>query len=245
YAGSDGGIYKSSDGGASWSDTINEGICITQFEFMAQHPTSDSVVFCGTQDNGTEQFRNSPVFNHADDGDGGYTAIDSAQPKNVISTYYGPSPKRSTQGGKFGTWLSVSGGLAGGALFYPPLTLDDTNSNNIAFGTDRINLDAAQGTGGWPTKVTLPGIVGNVSAIHYVNSNLIYAGTTSGQVYCLRKVGVAWTATAIHAAPLPGNWIWDVAARPDNPNVVIVVMSGFGIKHVWRGDVPAAGPAAW
>ncbi len=135
YAGNDGGIYKSINGGTTWNDTINEGPCITQFEFLAQHPTSDAVVFCGTQDNGTEQFRNSPVFCHADDGDGGFTAVDQNQPKNVISTYYGPSPKRSTQGGKFGTWASVSAGIAGGGLFYPPLALDDTNPNNIAFGT--------------------------------------------------------------------------------------------------------------
>ena len=71
YAGSDGGIYRSADGGVTWSDSINKGPCITQFEFIDQHPTSDAVVFGGTQDNGTEQFRNSPVFYHSDDGDGG------------------------------------------------------------------------------------------------------------------------------------------------------------------------------
>ncbi len=245
YAGNDGGIYKSTDGGATWTDTINEGPCITQYEFIDQHPTSDAVVFGGTQDNGTEQFRNSPVFYHADDGDGGYCAVDRNQPKNVISTYYGNSPKRSTQGGKFGTWMSVSAGILGSGLFYPPMALDDTNPNNVAFGTDRINLDPTQGAGGWTTKVTLPGITGVVSAIHYVNSNLIYAGTSSGKVYRLVKSAGTWTATAIHAAPLPSQFIWDVAARPDNPNIVIVAMSGFGSAHVWRGTVPAAGVATW
>lgn len=244
YAGNDGGIYKSSDAGANWSDVINEGLCITQFEFIDHHPTSDAVLIGGTQDNGTEQFRNSPVFYHSDDGDGGSCAIDRFQPNNNISTYYLASPKRSTQGGKFGTWLNVSAGLQGNALFYPPLALDDSNPNNIAFGTDQINLDAAQGTGGWPTHVLLPGIIGNVSAIHYVNSNLIYAGTTAGKVYRLVKSGVTWTATAINAFPLPGQWIWDIAARPDDPNTIIVVMSGFNISHVWRGAVPAGGGVA-
>ena len=109
YAGNDGGIYKSADGGTSWFDGINEGLCITQFEFIAQHPTSDAVVFGGTQDNGTEQFRNSPVFNHADDGDGGFCLVDQTQPRNVISTYYGPSPSdrrlaaRSAPGRRSGT----------------------------------------------------------------------------------------------------------------------------------------------
>ena len=45
YAGNDGGIYKSIDGGESWSDVINEGLCITQFGFMAQHPKSDAMFF--------------------------------------------------------------------------------------------------------------------------------------------------------------------------------------------------------
>lgn len=245
YAGSDGGIYRSTDGGLHWDDSINEGLCIMQCEFIDQHPSSDAVLFSGTQDNGTEQFRNSSIFNHADDGDGGYCAIDKTQPRNVLSTYYGNSPKRSTLGGKFGTWMTVSGGILGSGLFYPPMALDETNPNNVAFGTDRINLDAAQGTGGWPTKVTLPGISGTVSAIHYTNSNLIYAGTTTGKVYRLVKSGATWSATAIHAAPLPvGPFITDLATVPGSPNTVIVVMSGFGHGHVWRGVV-SAGSTTW
>jgi photosystem II stability/assembly factor-like uncharacterized protein len=244
YAGSDGGIYRSTDGGSTWSDSINKGLCIAQFEFLAQHPTSDAVVFGGTQDNGTEEFRNDAVFYHSDDGDGGFCAVDFNQPNNVLSTYYGPSPKRSTQAGKFGTWAAVSSGITTGGLFYPPLAMDDTNPNNVAMGTDRIYLDGSQGQGGWTTQVSLPSLSGSVSAIHYVNSNLIYAGSVTGQVYKLVKNG-SWTATLISAAPLPSSFIWDVSALPGSSNVVIVVMSGFGISHVWRGAVPISGTAAW
>ena len=237
YAGNDGGIYKSVDGGQKWSDKINEGPCITQLEFMAQHPTSDAVAFSGTQDNGTEQFRNSPVFHHADDGDGGYTAVDQSQPERVLSTFYGNSPKRSVKAGRFNTWDSVDGGLAGSGLFYPPMVLDRTNSMNVAFGTDRINLDHAQGTGWWPVKVLLPGITGFVSAIDYVNSNLIYVGTTEGEVYRLKKA-LSWSVEPMHSPPLPKRWIKDIAVIPKSPNngKVIVVMSGFGKPHVWLGD---------
>ncbi|HEX8685890.1 MAG TPA: hypothetical protein VF654_05290, partial [Pyrinomonadaceae bacterium] len=254
YAGSDGGIYKSSDGGANWSDTINEGLCITQFEFIDHHPTSDAVVFGGTQDNGTEQFRNSPVFYHAADGDGGYALIDQSQPKNVLHTYYGNTPERSTLGGRWGdyaathlNWTDVSPGLSGPGLFYPPMALDQTNQNNIAFGTDRINLDAAQGTGGWPTKVTLPGMVSGerVSAIHYVSSTLLYAGTNAGKVFRLAKSGTTWSAVAIHAAPLPAQYVNDLAAVPGATNTVIVVMGGFGTGHVWRGVFTGPGAATW
>ena len=102
--------------------------------------------------------------------------------------------------------LCFLGAIRAGVIpvpIYPPMALDETNPNNIAFGTDRINLDAAQGTGGWPTKVSLPGITGNVSALHYVNSDLLYVGTTTGKVYRLARSGANWTATALSAAPLP------------------------------------------
>ncbi|HEX8907524.1 MAG TPA: hypothetical protein VF771_21965, partial [Longimicrobiaceae bacterium] len=243
WAGSDGGIYRSPNGGATWDDTVNEGPCITQFEFIDHHPTSDAVVFGGTQDNGTEQYRNSPVFNHADDGDGGFCAVDSVDPRNVISTYYGASPKRSIAGGAFGSWMSVSAGLLGPALFYPPLALDATNPQHIALGTDRINLDAAQGTGGWPAKVALPGISGLVSAIQYPSSTLIYAGTTTGQVYRLTQSGGVWTAKLISAAPLPARYVTDIAVKPGAPNVVIVTLSGFGTPHVYSGTVGSASTA--
>src|SRR4030095_762135 len=106
--------------------------------------------------NGTEQFRNSPVFHHSADGDGGMVVIDQTQPRNVVHTSYGPSPERSILAAKWGDytatthidWTDVSSGLSGSSLFYPPMALNQANQNEIAFGTDRVFLDAAQGTGG-------------------------------------------------------------------------------------------------
>jgi photosystem II stability/assembly factor-like uncharacterized protein len=247
YAGSDGGIYRSTDGGGTWDDSINRDLCLTQFEFIAQHPTSDAVVLGGTQDNGTEEFRNSPVFYHSDDGDGGSCMIDQSQPRNFLSTYYSNTPKRSTQGGQFGSWATVASGIAGSGLFYPPLAADQTNQNNVAFGTDQINLDSAQGAGAWPTKVALPGLAAGefVTAICYANSDLIYAGTTSGKVYRLVQTSGVWAATAIHAAPLPPRFIWDISTRPGAPDTIFLVMSNFGTGHVWRGSIGAGGAATW
>jgi hypothetical protein len=242
--GTDGGPYRSTDGGSTWSDSINKGLCLLQLEFIDQHPSVDGLVFGGTQDNGSDEFRASEVFYHADDGDGAMVAIDQSNPRNVITEHFSISPERSTQGAKFGSFSSVATGIAGNSLFYPPLALDQTNQNNIVFGSDQLNLDASQGTGGWPTKVALPGIAGRVSALAYVSSNLIYAATSSGEVYRAAPSSGTWTATAIHAAPLPNRWIWDVAVDPANSNSITVVDGGFGGAHVWRGVVNAAGTGA-
>jgi photosystem II stability/assembly factor-like uncharacterized protein len=240
FAGNDGGIYKSQDGGDSWQDNINKGLCILQYEFIDQHPSSSSIVIGGTQDNGTQLFENSPIFYHADDGDGGCAAIDQSNPNNMLHTYYAnpPSLARSVDGGR--SWKRVHAGLVGRALFYPPFSLDKTNQNNIAYGTDRICLDPSQGSKRWPTRVSLPGIVGSVSAITYVNSKLIYAGTSSGQVYRITNSDGTWSAVSIHDAPLPPRWIWDIATLPGQDSTLILAMSGIGTPHVWEGKVSSS-----
>ena len=243
YAGTDGGIYQSADGGSNWDDSINEGPVITQFEFISQHPLSDALVIAGTQDNGTDMFRNSLVFYHSADFDGGQAGIDPANPNNVIHTFnLLPPPvtqrgiERSTAAGKFGTYSDISNGLSGPVLFYPPWTYDDTDSSNAAFGTNPLRLSYAQGTDSWPTSITLPGIgSARVSAIHYANSSLIYCGTSNGLVYKAVNSGGAWTATQVTASPLPARWIWDIFLVPGMTDVVVLAMAGFGTPHVWTG----------
>jgi photosystem II stability/assembly factor-like uncharacterized protein len=264
YDGSDGGIYKSNDAGTSWNDVINEGLCITQFEFMDQHPDSDAVVIAGTQDNGTEQFRNNSVFYHSADGDGGYVAIDPDNPNVILHEYYNPTPHRSEDGGAFGrlqdggSWEFV--GFVGDedhrlsedpSLFYPPFALDKSNPKNIALGTYRIFLDDKQGKNMWKKNVPLPGLANGelISAINYANSNLIYVGTTEGKLFCLTQSGTKWTARAIHDKLLPSLYIWDIATYPGQDSTIIVAMGAPILEEqksrVWRGEVPDDGVAKW
>ncbi len=247
YSGNDGGFFVSRDGGSTWDDTPNEGLCLMQYEAIDHHPTSDAVVQCGTQDNGTQQYRNSPVHYHSADGDGGYCVISKVKGNNVIHAYYGNSPERSTTAGDFGTYTAVNSGLNGTGLFYPPSAISPT-SERLAWATNVINIDDAMGTGGWPgSGVTLPGIGGRVSAVTFANDALIYCATTIGQVYRLDLSGGTWTARAIHRPPLPtGQWIWDVQSLPGDDDTVVVAFSGFGLaNHVWRGTVSRAGAASW
>ena len=153
---------------------------------------------------------------------------------------------RSTEGAKFGSWRGILAGLSGNFLFYAPLALDQTNPNNVAFGGERIFLDTSQGTGGWPMPVVLSGLTNDlVSAVNYVNSNLMYVGTSAGKVYRLTKSAGVWTSSKIDASPLPQRYIWDISPLPNNLNTIIVAMSGFGTctrmaRHCsvkWRGNL--------
>jgi photosystem II stability/assembly factor-like uncharacterized protein len=272
YAGNDGGIYKSKDAGESWIDTINEGPCITQFEFMAVHPLSDAVVAAGTQDNGTVQFRNNSVFYHMDLGDGGFISIDPLESNNVIHERYYKFLYHSKNAGKKGSWNYIGGPLSNySSAFYAPFALDQSNPKNIAFGamessngtSGRISgviaLDSKQGLNDWrKAPIKIPNLLNDeeISAINYVNSNLIYVGTSKAKVFRLTKVHKQWIVKAIHNTPLPiiNNQrdirIWDVATHPKDSNKVFVVNAGFGSKeeplsHVWAGEVLTDGTATW
>ena len=249
YAGSDGGIYKSMDGGNKWDDGINQGLCITQFEFMEQDPKNEKRIIAGTQDNGTERYEGNSKFYHSDDGDGGFVCIDPDQPQNVWHTYYSLSPVFSSQGGDFASWQSLDGSISGHpSNFYPPLALDKTNSNNIAIGGQILYLDPSKGTGGWPDRINLNLPQSDlVSAINFVNSKLIYVGTNEGRVYRVTRNGNNWAVHAIHASPFPTDrYIWDIGTLPNDETKIIVIVSGFDTPHVFRGDVsPGNNTATW
>ena len=156
YVGNDGGIYRSTDGGNNWDDSINKGLCITQFEFMEQDPKDEKRIIAGTQDNGTVIYEGKPEFYHSADGDGGFVCIDPNNSQNVWHTFYGLRPEISTEGGKFQTWRPLGlGRLSGDTNFYPPMTLDKTNANNIAIGGFFLYIDYSKGNGGWPDRIDL------------------------------------------------------------------------------------------
>jgi photosystem II stability/assembly factor-like uncharacterized protein len=268
YAGTDGGIFRSYDGGDTWDDTINEGLCITQFGYMDQHPTSDALVLGGTQDNGTLQFRNSPAFYFSAYGDGGFVVIDPDEPSTLVHQYIHTRLYHSKRAGNIHSWDLINDGIEQDyeeSLFYAPFTLDQSNSKNIAFGSYRIFLDADQGRGNW--KASQPIVLSDlnrnsqntdargpevVSAICYINSDpgLIYAGTSYGKLFRITKNGTQWVAKPIHSSPLPPLFIWDISPAPDNVNKITVVMAGVGstdkpLVHVWRGNITDQGLATW
>jgi photosystem II stability/assembly factor-like uncharacterized protein len=265
FAGNDGGIYRSENGGETWDDTINEGLCITQFEFMAQHPTSDTLILAGTQDNGTLQFRNTSAFYRSAGGDGGFVAIDPKNPKNFLRQYVKTSLYRSTRAGQIDKWTEkgwteIDEGIRGSpCLFYAPFVLDTSDSRNIAFGSDRIFLDVYQGNGRWrapDSPIELPNLLKMeeanalglrqqelISAINYVNSDpgLIYAGTNYGKVFRVTRTGGQWQAVSVHDFPpeeeLRERKVWDIATYPTDSNTIVVVMAGFGSKEKPRSHV--------
>ena len=101
---------------------------------------------------------------------------------------------------------------------------------------------------------------GNFSAINYVNSNLIYAGTTNGEIFMLKKINDKWTTTNITPELKNGNkikfWLYsdnpvpinDIATFPENDHEIAIVFGGISkeeIAMVWRCQISDNGVATW
>jgi hypothetical protein len=79
YTGNDGGIWKRTSGGSTWTNLNSSPLNTLQFESIAVHPTDQFMMIGGTQDNGTEyQQTSSGNWSQAEGGDGGYCLIDQS-----------------------------------------------------------------------------------------------------------------------------------------------------------------------
>lgn len=227
YFGSDGGIYRSNNGGTSWTSLSNATFSATQFMSIATHPTDPNFTIGGTQDNGTEMRGSDGTWRRTDFGDGGYAAIDQSSPANgatMYHTYYNTNaPGGSIVGYSFSedtnafeNW-SFRGCQIGGAgngisctdsvLFYAPLETGPGNPNTVYFGSDRL----------------------------YRSDNKGLVHTVVSQAPIEVNPGVT-TPPAVGAAPQAGIPISAIGISPVNDNIRVVGLRNGGLWGTSSGS---------
>ncbi|MCB1050046.1 MAG: hypothetical protein H6510_15135 [Acidobacteria bacterium] len=198
FVGCDGGIFKSTDGGDTFTPLVNN-LRITQFYGMAVHPDGSRAIG-GTQDNGTHlYYGDSANWLQWFSGDGGYCAWDRQDPGYV----YGSTPS----GGMFG---SSNGGLATDTLgfddeenapFIQPFALDPSDGNRMLVGSQRLwfspNVRALSGST-WQEISGATSAAVSAIAINPVDGSNAYYGLENGTV--VRVQGLGSTNTIIQTA---------------------------------------------
>lgn len=142
YVGTDGGIFKSNDGGHVYTQ-LNKKYNVTQF--YAVGFSGDGRVLGGTQDNGTPYCdftgNTSKTFTQVRGGDGGYCEISTLVPEITFATIYYGSLGRGDAPGQF-----FDGGFEPnpnpGASFITPIALwesynDSLSTDSVKFKADR------------------------------------------------------------------------------------------------------------
>lgn len=216
FAGSDGGLYRSPNRGVNWT-SLNNGLAITEIEYLAQDWGSTRMLLAGTQDNGTIRYTGSAVWEHAQDGDGGDCGLNRPSPNVCFHTFYGMGMERSTTGGGWGSWGWIGPAVPAGynALFYPPV---EVNGDTVAQAGQSVFVSRNRGTAF--TQVALPaGLV--ATAMHAPTPDRLYVGVSAGRVFRLDWNGASWVVTEL-TAPRLGAQVSDIHVESGAPNNVWV-----------------------
>lgn len=236
--GDDGGLHRSTNLGASWTN-LNIGLSIIQFYAgLSTHPTNDEFFLGGAQDNGTNRRDAAGSFQWASviGGDGGWTLTGGTAASPV---FFGESQgtgnlSRSTNGGL--SFTAAGGGLSGRNCFLPPYVVDPANSNRYLYATERVFVSTNGGTAWTPLSPDLTN--GGAAAIRALaiapsNSAYVYAATNDGRVLVSTDSGSNFTPIM---ADHPG---WprvtrELTVHPNNPQTAYLATAFFGEQQVRR-----------
>jgi photosystem II stability/assembly factor-like uncharacterized protein len=227
YAGTGGGVFKSTNGGASWS-AANSGLGSTGVAALAIDPSSTTTLYAA----GGEQ---GGVFKSTNGG-ASWTAINSGlsatstralaiDPSTPATLYVGTELGvfKSINGGE--SWIPVNAGLS---TFILALVIDPSAPATL-YAASRGVFKSTDGGANWtPTGfVSSDGVL--ALAIDPAAPSNIYAGTQNeisdydnGDIFRSTDGGATWTGTHVNQN------VFALAVSPSRPTVVYAsVGSGF------------------
>ncbi|MQA99148.1 MAG: hypothetical protein GEU78_02455 [Actinobacteria bacterium] len=234
YAGNDGGVYRSRDRGITWVH-CNNGLQISEFEYIAHHVGTSRWLIGGTQDNGTNRWTGPSTWEHVSDADGGDCGVNRANPQVVFHTWQWGRLWRSTNGGNFGSWVNITPARPAGegpGLFYVPFECSATTGNTIAVGGQALYVSRDLGTT-W-TRLGFPA-AGTASALYIPDADTVIVGLTDGRIFRTRWTG-SWGALAALTTPRAGAWVSDLHATPGGGGRIWATSSRVGGGRVFRSE---------
>ncbi len=255
-AGTDGGVYNTSDGGTFWQE-LNDTLSTLEFysgDITADFANSDHPAAAGgMQDNGTAvtEWFGTPgpsAWSAVLGGDGIWSRIEPVLGQRYYAEVNGARLFASESGG-FGGYNEITGGWRSAPhnylLPYDLYKYDcpDTGCTHVIVGSNAVS-ETVTGVAPW-IKVS-PDFPGYIEKLHYsvsLSTTAIF-GTSQGQVVYGFGLGQGvmanWVDVTGGNAVLPNRPILDVATDPVNPLIGYAGVGGFGENtpghegHVFR-----------
>jgi hypothetical protein len=229
YMATDGGVYKSLDGGATWALKSTQ-LVATQLYSIGISQSAAFRVGGATQDQGIIQTTGSADWVDTGAGnEGGFFVVDPNNEQNIYVTPWSTNLRRSTNGGS--SWTTITTGLAGTTPSHLAVRPGDSN-RLLCVGGSQVFRSTDQGSN-WSSAATLAGGATRV-AISDANPSICYAATSNGRVYRSTNSGSAWSEPYAAADQPPYGVIAAIAVSFTDPNRLFVGYAGFGVAHVWR-----------
>jgi hypothetical protein len=254
YHGDDGGIFKSTDGGATWGSLNTVPLNTVQFSGLAVHPTDPKWSIGGTQDNGTNMRKSDGTWVRVDYGDGGYALVDRNATDTTNMTLYHTYFNQTNNLIGFGRVLSSNcatdgqwsfKGVYGGSVDPTPFCDGSDTFNGIAL-TDVVLFYAPMELGpGNPSTVyfgagavyrsadkgeTMPA-VSQRSTTSAVSSIAVSPQDDNYRLFGRADGSLFYTTTGANPMTqltgIPAKYIGRVKFDPNNKNTAYVALGGY------------------
>lgn len=189
YAGLDGGgVYKSTDGGASWN-AARSGIEGLNVYALAMDPLAGSAVYAGTNNGLYRTFDGGASWHPANPGNADFILALAASGSNI---YAGTASGVFRSGDGGANWSSVTS--LGGTIVQ---ALTVTAAGNVFAGTTGGIFESSDDGATWTPQNTGMAHL-NVTAIaaNPANSQMLYAATWGGGIFKTTDGGTTWTPTS-------------------------------------------------
>jgi hypothetical protein len=246
YVGSDGGLWKSGDGGISFQN-LNSTLSLNLSIGVAVHPTDPLLVFAGAQDTGFKKRRGATLIwdQEADGGDDGQAVVNPLVPSMLFHTGARADIYRRLDNGD--TFDKVCGpGYPSGTppyeaepdgrmLSYPPFVGNGADAT-LYLGTWRLwvstdlcetwfkpagEFDLTKGNGDVVSAI----------GVSRSNTNVVYTGSAQGRAMVSTNGGTGWTDIS---AGLPARYISSITVDPGNSAVAYLTVSGYRSGHIFK-----------
>ncbi len=219
YAGNDGGIYVSFDGGASWS-WLGSGLQTTQFYRLGLSATDPSVLIAGSQDNGTKSL-NAGGWRDVLGGDGMEALVDYSDANIMYGSLYYGAIYKSVNGGY--SFTPITENFSESGAWVTPYVIHPSDPQTLFAGFSNVWKTTNRG-GSWDRVGQLSGGTLAILDVAPSDPNVIYAGR-SGSLMKTTDGGLSgWSA--IPSPPGAGSLTY-LAVHPSNPNTIWVTSSGY------------------
>ncbi len=221
YAGTDGGIFKTTDNGTTWDDLSN-GLRIAQIYRVSSSQTDPDLLISGWQDNGTNLW-NGTGWEEVDYStwDGMEALIDHTDEDIMFLTHQYGDLFRSTNGGADWDEMDVAGGG-----WVTPFVMDPSNHLVLYYGKDNGDIQKTTNGGNtWTNKNANLGSTVFAIAVAPSNSNYVYACSLT-ELKVSTNGGDTWTSiTGI--LPITGVGFNYIAVSNTDPQKVWIAISGY------------------
>jgi HYDIN/CFA65/VesB-like, Ig-like domain len=257
YAGNDGGIWRSTDSGATWTGTgagtatINSGgLQVAQFYHMdLKYDATASVSLGALQDNGTVQWTGSNTWLETRGGDG-LVAVFDVKNTNTAYAVNNGGPAISTDSG--GTWADITSNLPnnpagddqvqifrntlnvdpgnGGVLYFGGAANTDTSPSMVMHPGELFQSRDSGATWNQVTSFTANANVGPAAAAPANNGNNVAVVDGGNAVYVSTNAMITPVANVAFTnitRNLPNRAVTRLAFDPNDPDTLYAVMSGF------------------